>query len=96
MDENIGELASRLSSLTVKLDGNIELQRELLSNVKTLVLKHDEVLYDGRNEGLLIRVDRLEKEAETRKWLFRTSVGSLIAVAGKTVWDILHYMGMMK
>ena len=91
MGETNSELAERLAVLATKLDGNIELQKELIQNIRLLVAKHELALYNGYKDGLVMKVDRLEKEAETRKWLLRTSLASLIAVIGKVAWDVFQH-----
>lgn len=47
---------------------------------------------DGNgNRGMLVRIDRLEQSAERARWTIRTLVGSVLALAGKTISGMLGH-----
>lgn len=48
---------------------------------------------DGSRVGLLTRIDRLEQAHGRQKWLGRTTVGALIALAVSAVWGMFSRSG---
>lgn len=65
-----------------RLETHCEAIREDLAQIKGVLLGKE-------RDGLIVRLDRLERDAERRKWQLRTTAAALIAVVVAVVKEWL-------
>lgn len=70
--------------------------QDIVSSVQSLneiIKKHDKIIMGDDGIGLVVKIDRLEKIEEDRKWTIRVIGSSVLAILTKIVFDIVKKSG---
>ena len=69
------KIHERLASIETKLDAFLDGHK-----------KHSEIIFGNGDEGLKLKIDRLEVDYESRKWHFRTLWAVVIGIIGNLIF----------
>lgn len=86
-DGRIGQILTHLEGMEKLFDAKME-------PVSKMLAVHDRTLFgDGseNNQGLRVRVDRVEQDGKRRTWLLRAISAPVLAGIGMKIWDWIKH-----
>lgn len=92
-----GEIAGKIEAIHADLGGLRDAMNGLqakMSSIATDLERFDSALRgepDGKQPGILLRLDRLEQDRERKIWHVRALAGAVIAALAKLVVDYIKF-----
>lgn len=90
MEEKIDHIKDRVNYTSGIMEDVRDMETQnanKINNIHTVQEKHDKYLWNGGQNGLIMRVDRLEQADKNRKWTWDRII-SIIGIAAVVVMEI--------
>ena len=85
---------ARIDQILSLLEGQEKLFDAKFDPIHKLLGVHDRTLFgDGSegNQGLRVRLDRVEQAGKTRMWYLRALVGAILIAVGQSIWKMITF-----
>lgn len=90
-EERLSNIEQGQARVLTLLEGLSEKMETRIASSDVWRARTERTLYgDGNGHpGHTLRIDRLEQTGERQRWLSRTMLGAVVALAIRAVWDML-------